>query len=77
MTHPYRTAPLVAPQRPWWRRALCAVGRHSLYLVIVNDQPVTAECEHCGRHEDPRGMAVIDYLKALMHDRTTHTRTTR
>lgn len=44
MTTPYRTAPATtAPRAPWWRRALCAVGSHELYLVNVSH----ARCEHC------------------------------
>lgn len=44
MTTPYRTAPATTASRaPWWRRALCAVGSHSLYLVSDRH----ARCEHC------------------------------
>lgn len=50
--HPYRTAPVVTEQhRPWWRRALCAIGRHSLYLdpheSDVHYLAARARCEHC------------------------------
>ena len=50
--HPYRTAPVATePQRPWWRRALCAIGRHSLYLdpreSDVHWLASVVRCEHC------------------------------
>lgn len=70
MTHPYRTAPLVAPQRPWWRRLLCAVGRHSLYLVQSHDMREVAVCEHCNARRDPLSLSVAGYVDTLMHERS-------
>lgn len=75
MTHLYRTPSLpVVARPPWWRRALCAIGSHSRFLVIINDQTARAECVHCGKCDDPRDLDVITYLKALMDRRTTRTR---
>ena len=70
MTHPYRTAPATAePQRPWWRRALCAIGSHSLYLVAADDG-VSAACEHCGVCKCATRMSVVEYLDAMDHPRS-------
>lgn len=58
---PYRTAHVVIdPQRPWWRRALCAIGTHSLY--IVGD--ALSRCEHC-RHETNELLSIGEYFDAL------------
>lgn len=59
--HPYRTAPVAAePQHPWWRRALCAIGSHSLYLA--GDR--LARCEHCN-HETDFLLGIGEYFDAL------------
>lgn len=61
MTTPYRTAPATEMQRaPWWRRALCAVGSHSLYLVSHR----RARCEHCG-HETRERLSLYAHIDAL------------
>lgn len=61
MTTPYRTAPATPqPRAPWWRRALCAVGSHSLYLVSDH----CARCEHC-THETRERLSFVEYCRAL------------
>ena len=68
--HPYRTAPVVTERhRPWWRRALCAIGSHSRYLVQTESEDL-AVCEHCGASQNMFAMSVVEYLNALMHERT-------
>jgi hypothetical protein len=66
--HPYRTAPVATePQRPWWRRALCAIGRHSLYLQLdLRSHQRHVVCEHCGRSWEGQRVSVIQYLKAYI-----------
>ncbi len=67
MTTPYRTASApTAPRAPWWRRALCAVGLHSLYLV--SDR--CARCEHCP-HETHE-LSLVEHLDALCRARDRH-----
>lgn len=68
MTTPYRTAPATtAPRAPWWRRALCAVGSHELYLVSSHH----ARCEHCA-HETRERLYVTTYLDAFSRTFTRH-----
>ena len=62
MSAPYRTAsPPTAPRAPWWRRALCAVGLHSLYLV--SDR--CSRCEHCP-HESHERLSVAGHDDAVI-----------
>ncbi len=68
MTTTYRTASApTAPRAPWWRRALCAVGLHSLYLV--SDR--CAKCEHCP-HETHEQLSLLGLLHALCRARDRH-----
>lgn len=62
MTTPYRTASApTAPRVPWWRRALCAIGSHLLYLVSDRH----AHCEHCA-HETRERLSPWDHGDALI-----------
>lgn len=62
MSTPYRTAPATETQRaPWWRRALCAVGSHSLYLSAKDH----ARCEHCPFETHER-LSLGGFLEALI-----------
>lgn len=62
MTTPYRTAPAMdAPRAPWWRRALCAIGSHSLYLVSKHH----ARCEHCDSEIDSNRLTMCAYDDAM------------
>ena len=68
--HPYRTAPVATERhRPWWRRALCAIGSHSRYLVQTESEDL-AVCEHCGASQSMFAMSIAGYFDALAHERT-------
>lgn len=68
MTTPYRTAPATtAPRAPWWRRALCAVGSHELYLVSDRH----ARCEHC-EHETRERLSLVGHVDALIRALDRH-----
>ncbi len=68
--HPYRTAPVVTEQhRPWWRRALCAIGRHSLYLdpreSDVHYLAARARCEHCALTTTAGALDLAELVAAM------------
>jgi hypothetical protein len=70
IAHPYRTAPVAAePQRLWWRRALCAIGRHSLYLdpreSDVHYLAARARCEHCALTTTAGALDLAELVAAM------------
>ena len=70
IAHPYRTAPVAAePQRPWWRRALCAIGRHSLYLdpreSDVHWLAAVVRCEHCALTTTAGALDLAELVAAM------------
>lgn len=76
MTSPYRTAsPPVVARPSWARRALCAIGSHSLYLVLADGANPLAEfshaqCEHCGHREEMAALDMGEYVDAVVNERT-------